>query len=51
MTLKTKDLENFKVIYKSKFDIDLTDKQALEYWISLVSFIKILLSNNIKIWK
>jgi len=50
MQLNTKDLEKFKAIYKSKFDIELTNKQALEYWTSLVNLMKLLLSNT-KIWK
>lgn len=50
MTLKPKDLEKFKAIYKSKFDIELTNKQALEYWTSLVNLTRTLLHNT-KIWK
>jgi hypothetical protein len=46
MTLNTKDLDNFKAIYESKFNIKLTEKQALEYATSLVNLMKILLSNT-----
>lgn len=51
MTLKTKDLENFKAIFKQKFNIDITDNEALTYWTSLINLMKILLSNSKKLWK
>lgn len=49
MTLKTTDLENFKAIYKQKFNIDITDQQALEYWTSLVNLMKIILLPKLEI--
>jgi hypothetical protein len=45
-------VQKFKDIYKQKFWIELTDKEALEYSTMLINFIKLIiqLSNNEKIW-
>jgi hypothetical protein len=44
-------VQKFKDIYKQKFWIDLTDKEALEYSTMLINFIKLIIQlNNEKIW-
>lgn len=46
MKITNDDLNKFKLIYKSKFWIDLDDKKSLEYANSLLSLTKILLLKN-----
>lgn len=46
MKITETDLNNFKILYKKHFWIDLEDKQALEYANSLLSLTKTLLLNN-----
>jgi hypothetical protein len=51
MQLTTDQLTNFKQLFKSHFDIDLKDSEALELWTILVNHVKIVFSNPKKIWK
>lgn len=46
VSLTNDEIEKFKKVYKKKFDIILTDKEALDYWIALVSFMKASLSKK-----
>jgi hypothetical protein len=46
MQLTQKNLDDFKKIYKKNFNVDLIDKEALEKATSLLTLMKILLSNQ-----
>jgi hypothetical protein len=38
-------------LYKEKFNVDLTDQEALEKWLKIVSLMKIILLPNLEVWK
>lgn len=38
--ISNEQIKKFQEIYKKKFDIALSNKEALDYWIALVSFMK-----------
>lgn len=51
MNISDRQLENFKNLYKSTFWKEIDNKTALNELHSLLSLVKILLSNPQKIWK
>jgi len=52
MQLKPHQVQSFKALYKEKFNIELTDQEALEKWLKIVSLMKIILLPNLEIrWK
>lgn len=44
--INSEQLDEFKKIYKQKFNIDLSDQKALEYALSLVNLMRVLISNK-----
>ena len=48
MQLKQEQLDSFKLLYKEKFNIELNDREALEYWLKLLNFMKVILLFNKK---
>lgn len=51
MQLKPEQVQSFKALYKEKFNVELTDQEALEKWLKLVSLMKIILLPNLEVWK
>lgn len=52
MQLKTEQVASFKELYKQKFNVELSDREALEKWLKLVNLMKIVLLPNLEIrWK
>jgi hypothetical protein len=38
-----KNLNDFKEIYRSKFNVDLTDDECLKFWTSVLNLFKVIL--------
>ena len=51
MQLKPHQVQSFKTLYKQKFNVELTDQEALEKWLKLVNLMKIILLPNLEVWK
>lgn len=52
MKLKPQQVASFKTLYKEKFNVELSDREALEMWLKLVNLMKIVLLPNLEIrWK
>lgn len=49
MQLSTKALEQFKKMYEEKYEIQLSDEEALEFGIRLIKLVKAVYGNRIPI--
>lgn len=46
--LSKEQICKFKHIYKNKLGVDISDKEALEHWLSLVNFMKLVVHHSKK---
>lgn len=52
MQLKQHQVKSFKSLYKQKFNVELSNEEALEMWLKLVNLMKIVLLPNLEVvWK
>lgn len=50
MQLKPEQIASFKTLFKQKFNVELSEKEALEMGLKLVSLMKTILLSNQKKW-
>lgn len=48
MQLTEKQLDEFKELYYKQFWVELTNAEALDYWLRLVNLVKIITTDNEK---
>lgn len=51
MSIHTNNIDNYKIIYKNYFWKEIIENKAFDELNTLLNLIKILLSNDIKLWK
>jgi len=52
MKLKKEDLIKFKKLYKQRFNVELSDREALDIWLKLLNLVKNILLPKLEVkWK